>query len=337
MDTTTITHVSLCTGYAGIDLGLKRVIPGLRTIAYSEIEAYACANLVKKIENGQLDAAPIWTDIKTFPYASFHNKVHILSGGYPCQPFSNAGKRSGTDDARHLWPYIADGVRAIKPSVCFFENVEGHITLGLREVIGELEQIGYDTAWGIFSANEVGAPHQRKRIFILGYAKHLRHITSEITARIDERIQTQTQSYYAEQSQRSDSSGARQELLAYAQGEQSREPAEWQGRQDISGSSKETELAFSESERVQGLRTSRIKEPHTYVQQKVSLCSNNWPARPGEQQFDWEPPRTVKSKLGRNPNGSSNRVDRLRLLGNGVVPATAALAFVTLAKRLTDR
>jgi site-specific DNA-cytosine methylase len=260
MDTTTITHVSLCTGYAGIDLGLKRVIPGLRTIAYSEIEAYACANLVEKIENGQLDAAPIWTDLKTFPYASFHNKVHILSGGYPCQPFSNAGKRSGTDDARHLWPYIADGVRAIKPSVCFFENVEGHITLGLREVIGELEQIGYDTAWGIFSANEVGAPHQRKRIFI----------------------------------------------LAYAQGE-----------------------------RVQGLRTSRIEEPHTYVQQEVSLCSNNWPARPGEQQFDWEPPRTVKSKLGRNPNGSSNRVDRLRLLGNGVVPATAALAFVTLAKCLT--
>ena len=308
MDTTTITHVSLCIGYAGIDLGLKRVIPGLRTIAYSEIEAYACANLVEKIENGQLDSAPIWTDIKTFPYASFHNKVHILSGGYPCQPFSNAGKRSGTDDARHLWPYIADGVRAIKPSVCFFENVEGHITLGLREVIGELEQIGYDTAWGIFSANEVGAPHQRKRIFILGYAKHLRHITSEITARIDERIQTQTQSYHAEQSQRSDSSGAGQELLAYAQGE-----------------------------RVQGLRTSRIEEPHTYVQQEVSLCSNNWPARPGEQQFDWEPPRTIKSKLGRNPNGSSNRVDRLRLLGNGVVPATAALAFVTLAKRLTDR
>ena len=67
------------------------------------------------------------------------------------------------------------------------------------------------------------------------------------------------------------------------------------------------------------------------------MCSNNWPARPGKQQFDWEPLRTVKSKLGRNPNGSANRVDRLRLLGNGVVPATVALAFVTLAKRLTDR
>ena len=66
------------------------------------------------------------------------------------------------------------------------------------------------------------------------------------------------------------------------------------------------------------------------------MCSNNWPARPGEQQFDWEPLRTVKSKLGQNPNGSSNRVDRLRLLGNGVVPATVALAFKTLYKRIEN-
>jgi DNA (cytosine-5)-methyltransferase 1 len=337
MDITTIKHVSLCTGYAGIDLGLKRVIPGIRTIAYSEIEGYACTNLVAKIESGQLDAAPIWSDLKTFPYRSFYNKVHILSGGYPCQPFSNAGKRSGTDDSRHLWPYIADGIRAMQPSVCFFENVEGHITLGLREVIGELEQIGYDTTWGIFSASEVGAPHQRKRIFILGYAKHLRHITSEITARISERIQTQAESYNAKQFEGSDSGNAGQELLAYAEGKQPWEPSEWQGGKDISGGSKKTELAFSESKRVQGLRTSGIEESHAYVQQKVSLCNNHWPARPGEQQYDWEPPRTVKSKLGRNPNGSSNRVDRLRLLGNGVVPATAALAFVTLSQRLTNR
>ena len=170
MDTTKpVTHVSLCAGYGGIDLGLKRAIPNLRTIAFSEIEAFACANLVAKMEAGWLDAAPIWTDVKTFPWEEFRGKVDILSGGYPCQPFSAAGKRLGKDDPRHLWPWIADGIRVCRPAMCFFENVEGHISLGLREVIGELDEIGYRATWGVFSAAEVGAPHQRKRVFILAH------------------------------------------------------------------------------------------------------------------------------------------------------------------------
>ena len=170
MDTTkTVTHISLCAGYGGIDLGLKRAIPHLRTIAFSEIEAFACANLVAKMEAGFLEPAPIWTDVKTFPWPRFHGCVDVLSGGYPCQPFSAAGKRLGKDDPRHLWPWIADGIRLCQPRVCFFENVEGHISLGLREVIGELEEIGYRATWGVFSAAEVGAPHQRKRVFILAH------------------------------------------------------------------------------------------------------------------------------------------------------------------------
>jgi site-specific DNA-cytosine methylase len=165
--TETITHISLCAGYGGIDIGLKRAIPSLRTIAFSEIEAFACANLVAKMEEGLLDAAPIWTNLKTFPWEEFCGKVDILSGGYPCQPFSAAGKRLGTDDPRHLWPYIANGIRLMQPRVCFFENVEGHVSLGLRAVIEELESIGYKTSWGIFSAGEIGATHRRKRVFIL--------------------------------------------------------------------------------------------------------------------------------------------------------------------------
>ena len=169
--TKTVTHVSLCAGYGGIDFGLKRAIPNLRTIAFSEIEAYACANLVAKMEAGLLDAAPIWTNLKTFPWAGFCGKVDILSGGYPCQPFSAAGKRLGTADPRHLWPFIANGIALMQPRVCFFENVEGHISLGLRAVIEELGSLGYETTWGIFSAREVGAPHQRKRVFILAHLR----------------------------------------------------------------------------------------------------------------------------------------------------------------------
>ena len=175
VDTTSpITHISLCAGYGGIDIGLARAIPNLRTIAFSEIEAFACANLVSKMEAGLLDCAPIWTNLKTFPWGEFRDRVDVLSGGYPCQPFSAAGKRLGKDDPRHLWPWIADGIVSMRPRVCFFENVEGHISLGLRDVIGDLESLGYKTTWGVFSASEVGAPHQRKRVFIMAHCRSQR-------------------------------------------------------------------------------------------------------------------------------------------------------------------
>ena len=174
MDTTqTITHLGLCAGYCGIELGLKRVLPTLRTVALCEIEAFAIANLVSKMEAELMDPAPIWPDLKTFPWAAFRDRVDILTGGYPCQPFSAAGQRKGKQDPRHLWPFIADGIRLLKPKCCFFENVEGHISLGLSDVIEDLAGMGYRTTWGIFSASECGAPHQRKRVFILAVASSL--------------------------------------------------------------------------------------------------------------------------------------------------------------------
>ena len=271
MDSTkTITHVSLCTGYGGIDLGLKQVLPNMRTIAYGEIEAYACANLVSKIEKGFLDVARIWTDIKTFPWNNFCGKVGILSGGYPCQPFSNAGKRLGKNDPRHLWPYIANGIRFMRPNICFFENVEGHITLGLREVISELESIGYSTTWGIFSASEVGAPHRRKRIFIMAHAL----------------CEQSPKSRYFQQGQR------------------------WE---DISRGSKE--IFDSNRSDVERHRLS------CGVQKNYPVVGDpSW----------WK----TKCGLGRVADGHPYWVDRLRLCGNGVVPATATLAFKTLWERL---
>ena len=162
------TVISFCSGYGGIERGLDLAGVKHRVLAYVEIEAFAIAYLVNKMENGLIPPAPIYTDLKTFPAHIFRGCVDILTGGYPCQPFSAAGKRLGTEDPRHLWPYILVHIKAIRPVRCFFENVEGHITLGLREVIGDLESAGYNSTWGIFSAAEVGAPHQRKRVYILG-------------------------------------------------------------------------------------------------------------------------------------------------------------------------
>ncbi len=164
--------ISFCAGYGGIERGLELAGINHRVIAYVEIEAFAVANLVAKMESGQLAPAPVWTNLKTFPSDLFRDSVDIITGGYPCQPFSVAGKARTTEesfsDPRHLFPYILDHVQTIRPSQCFFENVEGHINRGLREVIGDLEELGYTTTWGLFSAEEVGAPHQRKRVFIMG-------------------------------------------------------------------------------------------------------------------------------------------------------------------------
>src|SRR5690606_12697411 len=112
--------------------------------------------------------APVFTNAKTFPYEAFHGKIHWIIGGYPCQPFSHAGLRGGADDPRHLWPFIRRGIKESRPMGVFFENVEGHLSLGLRDVLTDLRKLGYQAEVGLFSAAEVGAPHRRNRVFILG-------------------------------------------------------------------------------------------------------------------------------------------------------------------------
>lgn len=184
-----LTHISLCTGYGGIDLGLSRALSGdVRTVAYVEIEAFAVENLVSKIESELLDMAPIWSNLKTFPWSLYRGRVDIISGGFPCQPFSAAGRRAGDEDPRHLFPYILDGLRELgRPSLVFLENVEGIISSKLKgdgwndpegtpvllHVLRELERLGYEATAGVFSAREVGAPHQRKRVFIMGVRSDL--------------------------------------------------------------------------------------------------------------------------------------------------------------------
>ena len=159
--------ISCCTGLRGIERGLERA--GIRVIpvVYLEIEAFICANLVGEMEAGLLAPAPIWTDLKTFDAKPFRGLVDGIIGGYPCPPFSNAGKRQGADDPRHLYPFISGIIEAARPVWCFFENVEGHLTLGYPEVSADLRSMGYAVEAGIYSAEEVGAPHQRDRLFIL--------------------------------------------------------------------------------------------------------------------------------------------------------------------------
>jgi site-specific DNA-cytosine methylase len=161
------TILSLCPGILGLERGLERAIGPVRVAAYCEREAFICENLVAGMEAGLLAPAPIWTDVKTFPAEAFSGKIHGIIGGYPCQPFSTAGLRKGTDDPRHLFPHILRHIKQIRPIWCFFENVRGHLTMGYDEVYRSLREAGYDIECGIYSAEEVGAPHKRDRLFIL--------------------------------------------------------------------------------------------------------------------------------------------------------------------------
>lgn len=171
-----VTHLSMCSGYEGMGRGLRGIFPNLREIAYVERESYAAANLVAKIEEGSMAEALVFTDVKEFPYGKFRGCVDILSAGFPCQPFSSSGIRKGIEDERHLFPAIANGIDLCRPNWVALENVEGIIsckyggeqdTSVLKYVLGRMEEIGYEGAFTVVSASEEGAPHQRKRVFML--------------------------------------------------------------------------------------------------------------------------------------------------------------------------
>ncbi|NEX47148.1 DNA cytosine methyltransferase [Pseudotabrizicola algicola] len=159
--------LSLCSGAGGIDLGLTIALPGYRTVGHVERETYAAATLVARMEDAALDHAPVWDDVATFNGRPWRGAVDIVTAGYPCQPFSVAGKRRGTDDPRHLWPHVARIISEVEPPFVFLENVAHHLRLGFPEVASGLVGMGYRLAAGLFTAAEVGAPHKRERLFIL--------------------------------------------------------------------------------------------------------------------------------------------------------------------------
>ncbi|WP_373504084.1 DNA cytosine methyltransferase, partial [Aestuariivirga sp.] len=128
---------------------------------------YAAATLVARMEDASLDQAVVWDDVGTFDGRPWRGAVDIVTAGYPCQPFSVAGKRRGADDPRHLWPHVARIIAEVEPPFVFLENVAHHLRLGFPEVADGLVCMGYKLAAGLFTAAEVGAPHKRERLFIL--------------------------------------------------------------------------------------------------------------------------------------------------------------------------
>lgn len=187
--------LALCSGFGGIELGLESRIDGYRTVCHVEGEAYAAAVLVKKIQEGTIHEAAVWSNVKTFNGEPWRSKVDIITGGFPCQPHSKAGKLLGEEDPRNLWPDVKRIIREVRPRFLFLENVANINNSIAPSIVGDLAEMGFDAAWCVVRASDVGAPHRRARWFIMAHAygessnKELQRTNREIPSK-GRRLQT---------------------------------------------------------------------------------------------------------------------------------------------------
>lgn len=168
--------VSLCSGIEGLGLGVSAGsefcgLGAVRPVLYVEREAFPAALLASKMETGEMDAAPIWSDLGTAcgpecgAYLRAVAPIDLVFGGIPCQPWSAAGKQKGIDDERDLWPLAQELIEFTSPSWVFLENVPGFAVWdGLGRVAGGLRGLGYRVAAMLLGAGDVGASHRRKRL-----------------------------------------------------------------------------------------------------------------------------------------------------------------------------
>lgn len=178
MDNPAFHILSICSGVGMLDEGFERALEfhGRRTrvVAYVEREASAAAMLLARMEEQSLEPAPVWCgNIEDLPLADLDHlgRVDCVLGGIPCQPFSQAGKREGTEDERWLWPLMRDLAGRVGASWIGIENVGGFVRDGLAPVLHDLAESGWAAEWLHLSASEVGASHRRERIFLLANAK----------------------------------------------------------------------------------------------------------------------------------------------------------------------
>lgn len=156
-----VTVGSLFTGIGGLDLGLEAA--GMTLAWQSEKDEFCCQVLAKHWPD-----VPNLGDVTTIDWKKVP-RVDLICGGYPCQPFSYSGLRRGGADERHLWPFMFDAIRHLRPRFALMENVPGHLSLGFGRVLGDLAEIGYDAEWDCIPAASIGAPHLRDRVWIVAY------------------------------------------------------------------------------------------------------------------------------------------------------------------------
>ena len=308
-------HVDLCSGIGGFSLGFEWA--GLSSpVLFCDIEPWSRKVLAKHWPD-----VPIATDVKELANDPDRNvpDCDILTAGYPCQPFSLAGERRGTEDDRHIWPYILSIIQAKRPSWCVFENVYGHVSMGLDEVLSDLEREAYATRPFIVPACAADAPHRRDRVWII--ARNVAHADSEpkgkqvrgshskqingaaagewATARDGFTDRSQDVAY----SSGAGLQGTKRQRETRAQGSSSGHAAECS--EDVA----DTKRQRQQGQRPQGDASNQETDGEGQAAQSINGGFGNF----------WLPEPAV----GRVAHGIPRRVDRLKGLGNAIVPQIA--------------
>ena len=295
---------SLFSGIGGIEIGFEKA--GFETGWFIENDLYA-----QQVLRKQFPQAKIYGDIKDIDFRTVP-KVDILTGGFPCQDISNAGKRAGIEGSRSsLWKYYLEAIRTLRPRFAFIENVSALLNRGLHVVLADLAKIGYDAEWHCVPASAIGANHKRDRIYILAYpdinpnrawpgeTEEKNKIPSINREERCSRVPGRTNNEIS----RTDKCG----LLHRQAEEQStkgRKPTQCKSRpssEDVANTRKCR--IFGGSKRIQS------EKKHDAETKGRDVSPNGW----------W----ATEPGLGRVADGIPNRVDRIKCLGNAVVPQVA--------------
>lgn len=302
--------LDLFSGIGGFSLGLERA--GMRTVGFCEIDPY-CRAVLRK----HWPSVPIFEDIRSLDATRLAELGHIdvICGGFPCQPFSIAGVRKGKQDNRNLWPEMFRIVSLARPAWVIAENVTGLITLALDDVLTDLEGAGYAARTLVIPAAGIGAPHRRDRLWIIATdtnSEHLRNHQQRQARRWDD-VQDSGQTEFADDGEPgtlANTDGGR------CEGQRIAEPA---GLESAHGSVVD---GLCEIRELDDTASSADVAHASGARPSVSESAQLRRARRREErravtQCDWW---TVEPSVGRMAHGIPRRVDRLRCLGNAVVP-----------------
>ena len=321
-------HLDLFSGIGGFSLALEKV--GFKTIAFCEKEKY-CRLLLQKHWKG----VKIYNDIKDCKGKEIketYGGVDILTGGFPCQPYSVAGKQKGTNDDRYLWPEMFRVIKEVQPTFIIAENVRGLINIQdgmvFETVCSDLESEGFEIQPFIIPAAGVGAPHKRERVWIVGYSKYNGSLTTKIKRRHNE-VNAGTQERQNKTIESERTSGSRDNEIMENSRRTLRQGAEF---------SKENANESKQEDANQLERSSSTSEHHVADSKSFSSYGREFQSSKKESGQERstrietrginssEPNRNwwfIEPDVGRVANGIPGRAHRLRGLGNAIVPQIA--------------
>ena len=305
-------ELALFAGHGGGILGSHLL--GWQTVCAVESDDYARRVLMARQDDGSLRPFPIWDDVRSFDGKPWAGRVDVISGGFPCQDISVAGKGAGITGARSgLWGEFARIIGEVRPRFVFVENSPALVARGLGTVLGDLATLGFDARWGVLGAVHAGAPHKRERIWIV--ANSMRP-----GLQADHRREFVSNQFWQHQAQE-----ARRELQQSWIGCPGELADPNSSRQQIDGS------IGGESEVPMPCGNDQMATPNGLRQQQPQGGQPDQWRRfgdgCGQEPATWW---SAEPGMGRVAHGVANRVDRIRGLGQGQVPAVEVRAWETL-------